>query len=143
MYSHQCGDRAATRRTKLKTAVHVPIQRKQIEGETKSNGHRGRSCTEVEWWIKLNGRPNELMDEIAIEANRRDQLDEIATVNLWVITVNSSRPIIDMTVSAMQSDVDMIVKPPLDSNSSDPNRGHIISTHALDTFHSESEVVHQ
>jgi hypothetical protein len=41
MLSHRFDERAAARRTKLKTAVQVPIQRQQIEHETKSTGKGG------------------------------------------------------------------------------------------------------
>jgi hypothetical protein len=47
----------------LKTALRAPIQRQQIEQETKSSGNRGPAWREIELEIKESGRSNGLKDE--------------------------------------------------------------------------------
>jgi hypothetical protein len=58
MHRHRCGDWGATRRTKLKTGLRLPMQIKQIEHQTKP------SATKDERGTKLNGRPHKLKEEI-------------------------------------------------------------------------------
>jgi hypothetical protein len=53
MGRHRCGDRAATPRTKLKTALCGPIPGQQIDRETKPSG------TEAKCGRKLNRRTNQ------------------------------------------------------------------------------------